>query len=67
MLQWTRRGIAATKKLSELGFLGLKDDRIFCLELGFSQDLQDYQDFLSILLNLENLNKILVQDNPKIL
>ena len=38
------RGIA-DQKMSELGFLGLKDFRIFCLEPGFLQDLQDYQDF----------------------
>ena len=31
MIVWTR-------------FIGLKDCRIICLELGFSQDLQDYQD-----------------------
>jgi len=39
----------------------------FCLEPGFSQDLQDFQDFHLNSENLENLNKILVQDNPTIL
>ena len=43
----------------------IEDFGIFCLELGFSQDLRDFQDrMFSNPAHLGNLNKILVQDNP---